>query len=931
MSLNQHLFAWASPVAVAAVLASPAVAAPDSVATFNIAAQPMQGALNALSAQSGVRLLYPYDRVTGLTSPAVRGRMPTRAALEQIIAGSPLRIAMAERDMIALSAASPAAGLIKTASATPSFAPVSVAAAQEPGGGGAAAPSDPQELDAVVVTGVRGVARTVMESPTPIDAFTASDLEKSGRAGVFSALQTLAPSFNLPARAGGGTATVIATGGLRGLNPDQTLILVNGKRRHKTSLINAVSSLFNGSVPADLDLIPTSAIERIEVLRDGAAAQYGSDAIAGVINIILKSNTSAGFASASYGLNFDRKDGDLTQYALSKGFQFDGGHITLSANYKDQRLSNRAYPIDRNIQLFPRLAGGVPDPREATIDRLVTLNYGVLPQTGLNLSFDAGYDISETLSLYGFGTFSKRESDLPFTYRTPNNVNTIPSIYPLGFRPTEVVNEDDYEFVAGLKGEAAGWDWDLSTGVGQNKADLSTFGSLNASLGPTSPTSFYVGQLKSDEWTTNLDVTRGFDLAGGSRLQVSFGGQYRREGYEISRGDPASYAEGPYVAPAGQPFAGQRPQTGAQATPGFRPNDESDTHRNSKAAYGELGWDATDRLFLGAAVRYEDYSDSSGDTLNWKLTGRYELTDWLAVRAAASTGFRAPGLAQQHYAATSSQFRQVAGVTTLLLIKTLPVGAPEAVALGAEPLTPEKSENLSGGFTLQPLPGLDITVDAYQIKVKDRIAITSTLTGTAVSNILISQGLSGDLSAQYYTNAIDTRTRGLDVVASYRWDLGDYGRVRLNAAYGKNDTKITGIIPNPPELTALGSSFVLFGRASRGFLTTSYPHTKVALGANWEWEKLNVNLRSTRYGKYTVVADLASQDRSFGAKWITDLEVSYKVLEGVTLAAGANNLFNEYPDKNGIYNAALGSGHFPGTSPFGFTGGSWYARVQYAF
>ena len=209
---------------------------------------------------------------------------------------------------------------------------------------------------------------------TPIDAFSAADLEKSGRAGVFQALQTLAPSFNLPFRAGGGTSTIIATGGLRGLNPDQTLVLVNGKRRHKTSLINAVSSLYNGSVPADLDMIPTAAIARIEVLRDGAAAQYGSDAIAGVINIILKGDTDAGQVSATYGLNFDRRDGDLTQYALNKGFKFgDVGFVNVSLNYKDQRLSNRAYPVASTVQLFPLIAG-VHDPREGTIDRLVTKN-----------------------------------------------------------------------------------------------------------------------------------------------------------------------------------------------------------------------------------------------------------------------------------------------------------------------------------------------------------------------------------------------------------------------------------------------------------------------------------------------------------------------------------------------------------------------------
>ncbi|TAJ70836.1 MAG: TonB-dependent receptor [Phenylobacterium sp.] len=929
MSRKSNLLLWASPAAAIAVMASPA-SAQDVVANFNIASQPMQGALNALSAQSGVRLLYPYDRVSGLTSPAVKGRMPTRTALGHIIAGAPLRVAMAQKDLIALSASTPQAGLIRTASVGPIYATAAAATVQDEGAGAPARPPAVQDVETVVVTGIRGAPRTIIDSPTPIDSFTAADLEKSGRAGVFQALQTLAPSFNLPFRAGGGTSTIIATGGLRGLNPDQTLVLVNGKRRHKTSLINAVSSLYNGSVPADLDMIPTAAIERIEVLRDGAAAQYGSDAIAGVINIILKGDTNAGSLSATYGLNFDRKDGDLTQYAFNKGFTFgEAGFINVSLNYKDQRLSNRAYPIDPSIQLFP-LVGGARDPREATIDRLVTKNFGQLPQTNTTFGFSGGYDFGK-IALYGFGTYSKRESDLPFTYRTPNNVNTTPALYPLGYRPNEVVNEDDFEFTGGMKGDLGGWDWDLSTGYGKNKAKLHTSNTENASLGPASPKTFYIGTLQSDEVTSNLDVTRGFDL-GSSQLQVSFGAQYRREGYKILAGEPASYAEGLYRAPAGQPFAGVAPQTGAQATPGFRPADASTSHRDSKAVYGELGWDATERLFIGAAARYEDYSDSSGDTLTGKLTGRYEVNDWFSLRGAISNGFRAPGLAQQHYAATSSQFRTVNGVPNqLLLIKTLPVSAPEAIALGARPLTPEKSKNISGGFTLQPLSGLDITVDGYQIEVDNRIAITSTLTGTAVSNILISKGLSGDLSAQYYTNAIDTRTRGIDVVGTYRYDLGDWGRLRANAGFNYGKTKIRNIIPNPPELTALGANFVLFGRGSQGYLTTSFPRSKVALGLNWDWNKLNVNLRSTRYGKYTVIADLPAQDRSFGAKWITDLEVSYKVLETVTVAAGANNLFNEYPDKNGIYNAATGSGHFPGTSPFGFTGGSWYARVQYTF
>jgi iron complex outermembrane recepter protein len=345
----------------------------------------------------------------------------------------------------------------------------------------------------------------------------------------------------------------------------------------------------------------------------------------------------------------------------------------------------------------------------------------------------------------------------------------------------------------------------------------------------------------------------------------------------------------------------------------------------------ELGWTPNERLFLGVAARYEDYDDESGDTLVGKVNGRYELTDWLALRAAASTGFRAPGLAQQYYAASSSQFRQVNGVLELLQIKTLPVSSPEAVALGAEPLQPEESTNYSVGMTLEPMPNLAITIDAYRIELEKRIAITSTLTGTAVSNILIANGLPGALSAQYYTNAIDTKTEGVDVVATYRAELGEWGSLRLSAGYNWNETEITGIIPNPPELTALGSGFVLFDRLSRGFLTEAFPKDKIALSANWTWNDLAVNLRQTRFGKYTIWQNVPANDRSYGAEWITDLEISYKLPYDVTVAVGSNNLFNNYPDPVAVFNATTGQGFYPGTSPIGFTGGSYYVRVQWDF
>ena len=918
-------------LASVAAVGFPAAAAERST-DFHIASQPMQGALNALSEQSGVRLLYPYDQVAGLRSQAVSGRMPTRQALEKIIERSSLRIAMIQDGVIALAAPVRTTGFIKTsASAAAEEASAAVAPAPEPAPT-PAAPAKAADVSEVVVTGVRGQPRTVTDSPTPIDVLSAAELERTGRAGAFQALQTLVPSFNLPARAGGGTSTVISTGGLRGLNPDQTLVLVNGKRRHKTALINSVSSLYNGSVPADLDLIPTSAIGRIEVLRDGAAAQYGSDAIAGVINIILK-DTVGGSISTTYGQNIDKGDGQLLQVVGNYGMKVgEKGFLNLSFTTKDQALSNRAIPVASNVQIYPKLVpSGLPDPRELTVNRLVTLNYGVLPQNGVNLGYNGHYDLDAGVELYSFGTYSHRVSDLPFTFRAPNNVNTLPQVYPEGFRPDLVIKENDFEVAVGGRGKLSEWDWDLSSTYGRDDADENTAQSINASLGPSSPTTFHVGELISSEWVNSLDVTRSLTLASENDLTLAFGIQHRYETYEVKAGDPASYAAGTYVIPAGQPFAGQRPATGAQATPGFQPADASSSSRNNYAAYGEVDYNPTKKLFVGVAARYEDYDDTSGSTWVGKITGRYELTDWLAVRAAVSTGFRAPGLAQQHYAASSSQFRLVNNVLNLLLIKTLPVGSPEAVALGAKPLKPEESTNYSFGVTVNPTSSFNLTVDAYQIDVKGRIAITSTLTGAAVSNILIAHGLSGDLSAQYYTNAIDTRTQGVDVVATYRQDLDRFGILRLTAGYNYNQTDITHIIDNPPELTALGPTFVLFDRMSQGYLTKAFPKDKFSLGANWSWDKLGVTLRETRYGKYTILQNTPANDRTFGAAWLTDLEVAYKVTEAVTVAVGANNLFNVYPDANGIFNATTGSGQYPGTSPIGFTGGAYYARLQWDF
>ena len=814
---------------------------------------------------------------------------------------------------------------------------------------GTAAAADPDRE--VVVTGTRGRPRTVTDSPVAIDVIGGADIQRNGRPGLFSAINNLVPSFNLPTRAGGGTSTVIATGGLRGLNPDQTLVLVNGKRRHKTSLINIVSSLYNGSVGVDLDMIPEAGIDHVEVLRDGAAAQYGSDAIAGVINIFLKRNKAGLDASATYGQNIDRNDGDVYRGQVSYGQALgDRGFVDLFANLKKTEASNRAIPIDGGVQLYNSLPGGRRDPREATIDRLVTRNYGAFPSKQYAVGFNASYDI-DTVTAYAYATVGQRDSRLDFTFRAPNNAASLNAItgdgpFPDGFRPSLNIRELDYEVALGLRGTVAGFDLDLSSNYGRNRSEQQAHRTLNASLGPTSPRDFYVGTLISDEFDNQLDLTRGFDVGGG-RLQVSTGVQHRYESYGLYAGEPASYAAGNYtyqVYTAAGAVSTVRPAPGAQAAAGFQPSDASRNSRNSVAGYVDLSYDPTSAITLGAAGRVEHYDDGNGTTANGKGTLRVAPTRWLALRGAISDGFRAPSLAQQGYAATTGQFRNITvnGVSTLnlLQIKTLPVSSPSAIALGARPLRPETSFNLSAGVVLTPMSSLTLTVDGYQIKVYDRIALTSTLTGAAASAILTANGLSPDVSAQYYANAIDTRTRGVDVVGTYRLDLARFGTMRFSSGFNYNKTAITRIAGNPPQLAALGSGYVLYDRLSQGYLTTALPKTKLLLADTWSWRAFTLTGRTNRYGSFTVIqnatgtangAPVYGNDRHYGAKWITDLEASWQATRNLNLAAGANNVFNVYPDAVGIYNPNLGSGQYPTTTGYGFTGGSYYVRLGVSF
>jgi iron complex outermembrane receptor protein len=804
------------------------------------------------------------------------------------------------------------------------------------------AQSDDDEVEEITVTGVRGKPRSTMESPVAVDVFSAEQLEVAPQVGLFESLRFLVPSLQMPQRPGGGTATFIASAGLRGLNPDQTLVLVNGKRRHRTALINTSTGQFSGSAGVDLNMIPRSAIKQIEVLRDGAAAQYGSDAIAGVVNIILNDGTEGGRFTASAGENFDRGDGEFLNSGVNFGLPVgDSGFINFSLDFMDSGFSNRAEPVPipdpanpAGLNLYPLLPDGSLDPREFSIDRLVTSNYGNFPRRTYAGAINFAYDL-DGVELYSFATFADRDSILDFTFRRPRDSRAIPEIFPQGFRPRELISEKDYEIVAGVRGMYNDWEWDLSMNAGENESSWRNTRGLNASLGALSPTSFFLGKIIADEFNVQLDVTRAYSLDDAGELQVSFGTQFRDEAFEITEGEPLSYADGNNgLAP------------GAQGFPGFAPEAVNDLSRNNFNAYVELGWDPTDRLFLGAALRYEDFDDSAGEEVIGKISARYAITEALALRGSVNTGFRAPSVQQLGFRGSRGQFQDLDNdgiAETIVLRQTLPSTDPAAQALGAEPLVPETSTNFSFGLTWQSDFGLDLTVDFYRIDIDDRIALSTQFNrgdgrpaqgggtiGDQISALLDAAGFDESLGGlNYFTNAIDTRSQGVDVVATWGMEMGS-GSLTFTGAYNYNDLSVESVDPNPDELSGLiladGTPIVQFDRSRLGTYTDEFADSMFSLGSVYTLGGFVTNLRATRFGEFTNVAASEENDTANDAEWIVDLELGYEFQNGFSIYAGANNVFNTYPERVRP-SSSLGNGFYDTISPYGFTGGSWYVRT----
>jgi len=689
---------------------------------------------------------------------------------------------------------------------------------------------------------------------------------------------------------------------LRGLSPDQVLVLVNGKRYHTSSLLNINGTIGRGSAAVDLNTIPIAAIARVEVLRDGASALYGSDAIAGVVNIVLKGAEKGGSLEAGFG-QYSAGDGKNYQLSGDTGVALGGdrGWLHVAGQLNQQDLTNRARPY-----------AGAPSASQPAVGQKAFV-IGDPDVDAQAFSLNSEYRLTDNLDAYAFAVVSNRDITGSAFFRAPGSTTqNIRSIYPDGFLPQIETYSQDRSLVAGLRGEVAGWKWDASYNYGYNHLDFHTRNTLNVSLGPDSPTSFYDGALETTQNIGNLDVSRGFDWGLAYPVNVAFGVEYRNEKWNQSPGELGSYYQRGTLA------------GGAQGFGGFSPSVSGQYSRDSYAFYADLEADFTDKFSAGLAGRWEDYDDFGSET-SGKLSARYAFTDRVALRATASTGFRAPSLAQQYFQTTSTTF--LAGDPNPYEIRTFPASSATAQALGAEPLKPETSTSYSAGLVLQPLDALYLTIDAYQIEVDDRIVLSSNLTGTAVQRFLEAQGIYGVNGGRYFTNAIDTRSRGVDVVGSYRWQLAA-SSVDLTAGYSYAKTEVTHVAPNPAELSANGLNLERIDRTERGRIEDGFPRDKLQLNGTWSSEHWALALGTTRYGEFSTRPAAAANDQTYGAKWVVDASASYKV-DGWTLTLGADNLLNEYPDENSFANSTSGQFPYSNLSPFGFNGAYVYGKVNY--
>ncbi len=790
------------------------------------------------------------------------------------------------------------------------------------------------DLDEIQVLGSRAKNRTAAETAAPVDIINSEQLERTGARELGQLLQMLEPSFNFSRTTISDGTDIIRPATLRALGPDQVLVLVNGKRRHQQALVNVQQTIARGSAGTDINAIPVTAIDRIEVLRDGAAAQYGSDAIAGVINIVLKKQTKE--TQLFFEAGETRKgDGEVLHGGLNHGFEIgDDGYVNLTAEYRDRGETNRAGKD--SLRVSP--------PR-------VTQRIGDADSKDAFLWFNSALRLGGG-ELYGFGGFSRREGDSSGFFRSAGDGRTVPELYPNGFLPNIITTVDDASLAVGYRAPLSdNWDWDLSINHGRSKFGFHERNSVNVSwwyepLGAgiygESPTSADTGTLKFDQTTVNLDFRGTLDIGNSEPLSLAVGGEYRNENYAIEAGDPVSYTYGrtnnPAIVILNQNGGFAAP--GIQGFPGFSPNEEVDDGRHNYALYADAETRFGGKFLVGGAVRFEDYSDF-GNTTTGKLSLRYDFTDTFALRGTFSTGFRAPGVQQLFYSQRSTNIDPATG----LLADTLTARQDSAVtrAFGIDPLKEEESKSLSAGFSWRPNDRFSLTVDVFRIDIDDRIIFSSNIAPESIgtdglpcngsnSNCPIRAILApfGVAQAQFFTNAIDTRTTGVDVVAEYSNEaLG--GTLDLTALLHWNDTEVKARRSQSPIL----SPTQLFDDSQVTLVEEGQPGEHHVFQAVWARGAFDWTLRANYYGEVAGEGFTPGFKQTWDGATLFDAALGWNVNDKLRVTVGGNNIFDTYPDKWDAVNAfpfpQLGFTYGWETLPFGINGAYYYAKVDYRF
>ncbi len=805
-------------------------------------------------------------------------------------------------------------------------APISVVFAQKEPNETKSDSTKVQALQEVQIVGSRNAKRTVLNSAVPIDIINVKDVTtQSGKIEINELLQYLAPSFNANKQSGSDGADHVDPASLRGMGPDQTLVLINGKRRHQSSLVNLFGTRGRGNTGTDLNAIPVSAIKRIEILRDGAAAQYGSDAIAGVINIVLNDNVNEFNGSITTGIYRNDAQGDfLPGTPNTPGYELDQNGNGNSYG-KDHKYDGFSLKAGANYGVKIGKDGGFVNFTGEYLSKDKTLRpsfdfrkgFGDAEIKSYNLMANLQLPLGKNIDLYAFGGRNDRNTDA-YAFTRNDGERVVESIYLGGYTPRITSKIIDNSLTVGIKGQTNnGWKIDWSNGFGQNKFDYTIKGTLNASLEGASPTQFDAGGFSLTQYTGNLDFSRNFKSVLNG-LNFAFGTEARIEKYQITAGEEGSYATydtngAPITNPLTQfapidPVSGNPRPGGSQGFPGFSPANEVDKQRTNVGVYADAELDVSEEFLLGTALRYEHYSDF-GNTLNLKMAYKLKMCDQVSLRGSFSTGFRAPSLAQIYFNTSFTNFN-ASGASEVLLAAN---GSAVTQGFGIDKLREEKSRNGSIGLTGK-FGKFTATVDGYLINVSDRIVLTGYFDATALN-------LNVD-SAQFFVNGVSTVTKGIDVVMSWKSSFGG-SKIGATLIGNINDMQVTHV-----NNGALDQE-TFFGAREIAFLRASAPNNKFGLNLNYQRKWFDAGAAFTRFSK-VVLVDYSGANNVYDPKIVTDLTLGFQVMKQVKLSVGSNNLFNIYPTKQDESGNTEAGGYWDAVQ-MGSNGAYYYTRLSFKF